>query len=171
MACNSITSLLKSTCEVNNVGGITEIYIMDQEEILTKVIDNTTHTVTTLTVANGYSTFQFNKNVGNFTSEETRDLLVGNNNVKSTISIVLNARSGAKTAAIRTLGEGQRYLSIIVKSTNGTYTIFDDMQLINSNENSGTTRQEGSKYDIVFSNDSDNYPYFVDPTIIQALIL
>ena len=119
---------------------------------------------------NEYSKFSFSRNVGNFTTEETRDLLVGSNVVKSTLTIVLNRREGSKSRAISILGEGQRYLSIIVKAANGTYTHFKDMQLMSSAEDSGTAKTDGSKYTLTFSNEEENYPYFVTPAIVPALL-
>ena len=129
MSCNSILGIPKG-CDDNNIGGIREIYIIDQEDVTSYVIDDAKHTITDITTSGNYETFLFARNVGNFTTEETRDLLVGSNVVKSTLTITLNRREGSKSRAISILGEGQRYLSIIVKSANGTYTHFKDMQLI-----------------------------------------
>lgn len=167
MSCNSILGIPKG-CDDNNIGGIREIYITDQEDVTSYVIDNATHTITGITTSGNYETFAFSRNVGNFTTEETRDLLVGSNVVKSTLTITLNRREGSKSRAISILGEGQRYLSIIVKAANGTYTHFKDMQLMSSAEDSGTAKADGSKYTLTFSNEEENYPYFVTPAIMPT---
>ena len=169
MSCNSILGIPKG-CDGNNIGGIREIYIIDQEDVTSYVIDGATHTITGITASGKYETFTFSRNVGNFTTEETRDLLVGSNVVKSTLTITLNRREGSKSRAISILGEGQRYLSIIVKAANGTYTHFKDMQLMSSAEDSGTAKADGSKYTLTFSNEEENYPYFVTPAIVPALL-
>lgn len=169
MACNSILGIAKG-CEGNNIGGIYEVYIADQEVVTATTISTSAHTITALGVSSDFSTFQFNRNVGNFTTEETRDLLVGSNMVKGTVTLQLNRREGSKSRALSILGEGQRYLAMIVKSADGTYTYFKDMQLISTNEDSGTARADGSKYTVTFSNEDENLPYFVDSAIIAGLI-
>jgi len=166
--CNTIVGIPKG-CDDNNIGGIREIYITDQEDVTSLVVDSANHIITGIT-ASGFEVFTFNRNVGNFVTEETKDLLVGSNTVKGTITLTLNRREGSKSRALSILGEGQRYLAIIVKSADGTYTYFDDMQLISNNEDSGTVKNDGSKYTVTFSNEADNYPYFVDADIIPALI-
>lgn len=169
MACNSLIGILKG-CDANNIGGIYEVYILDQDAVTATTVDTSAHTITTLGTTSDFTTFQFKRNVGNFVTEETRDLLVGSNLVKSTVTLQFNRREGSKSRALSILGEGQRYLAMIVKSADGTYTYFKDMQLISNNEESGTARQDGSKYTVVFSNEDEVYPYFVDSSIIPALI-
>lgn len=169
MACNSLINIPKG-CDANNIGGIYEVYIVDQDAVTATTIDSTAHTITALTSTTDFSIFQFKRNVGNFVTEETRDLLVGSNVVKSTVTLQFNRREGSKSRALSILGEGQRYLAMIVKSADGTYTYFKDMQLISSNEDSGTARADGSKYTVTFSNEESNYPYFVSPSIITPLI-
>jgi hypothetical protein len=44
------------------------------------------------------------------------------------------------------------------------------MQLNGGSESSGTAKAEGSKYDVTLLGEMVTRPYFVDPTIIPALI-
>lgn len=169
MACNSLESILKG-CDSNNVGGIYEIYVIDQDSITATTLSTTAHTVTNFGTTEDFEIFQFKRNVGNFTTEETRDLLVGSNIVKGTITLQFNRREGSKSRALSVLGEGQRYLGVIVKSADGTYTYFKDVQLMSANEDSGTAKADGSKYTVTFTNEEANYPYFVDSAIIADLI-
>ena len=59
---------------------------------------------------------------------------------------------------------------MIVKSADGTYTYFKDMQLMSSNEDSGTARADGSKYTVTFTGEESSYPLFVSASVIPALI-
>lgn len=169
MACNSLISILKG-CDANNIGGIYEVYILDQDAVTATTIDTTAHTITTLGTTSDFSVFNFKRNVGNFVTEETRDLLVGSNVVKSTVTLQFNRREGSKSRALSILGEGQRYLAMIVKSADGSYTYFKDMQLVSNNEDSGTARADGSKYTVTFSGEDEVSPYFVSAALIPSLI-
>lgn len=169
MACNTIIGIPKG-CDANNVGGIYEIYVADQDQVTGLTINTSGHTITTLGTSGSFEVFNFNRNVGNFTTEDTKDMLVSSTVVKGTITLQLNRREGSKSRALSILGEGQRYLAIIVKSADGTFTYFKDMQLMSVNEDSGTARADGSKYTVTFVNEDEVYPYFVDSTIIPALL-
>lgn len=174
MSCaNSINGIPK-TCEPNNIGGIVEIYIIDQESVSATTLNTSGHTLTAIGLSGGdlYETFQFNRNVGSFTTEEATDLLVGSVTHTHTVNMMLHRREGTKSRALQILGEGQRYLSLIVKSADGSYTYFDNMRLQSANETSGVARAEGSMYTVVFTNngDSDHKPYFVDSAIVPALL-
>lgn len=169
--CNSIQSILK-TCEPNNVGGIYTLYIMDQDSVSATTVTTSAHTITAINTISSakYQTFDFKRNVGNFTIEHTEDPITGNGNFKATINITLNRREGVKSRSLQILSEGQRYLSLIILGADGTYTYFDYAQLMSGSENSGTARNEGTNYTLVFSAELDQRPYFVTPAIMTALI-
>jgi len=172
MACTTLNSIMKA-CEGNNIGGIYEVYINDQDEISATTVSTTAHTITAITLSGAvkYSTFQFQRNVGNFTVEPTVDLVNGSTVYKATITLQFNRREGTKSRSLMLLGEGQRYLSIIVKNANGTYSYFDFAQLSGGAEESGAIKEDGSRYTVTFSADLDQRPYFVDPAIITSTII
>jgi hypothetical protein len=170
MACNSILNILKGNCDGNNVGGIYEVYVIDQDSIISTTTSVSAHTITAISASTDFSIFEFKRNVGNFTTEDSKDLLVGSTVIKSTITLQFNRREGSKSRALNVLGEGQRYLAMIVKSADGTFTYFKDMQLMSVNEDSGTARADGSKYTVVFTGEDETTPYFVAPNVIPALI-
>ena len=69
MSCSTITSILKG-CD-NNQGGIQAVYINSQDNVTIPVtVDNATWTVTSVTVADPFIPFEFNRNTGNYTEEE-----------------------------------------------------------------------------------------------------
>jgi hypothetical protein len=169
MACNTITSILNG-CSGNNSGGIFEAYIIDQDSITGSTVS--AHTVTTVTLAGSdkYATFQFKRNVGNAVTTPTIDLINGSTYFSSTISIVLHKREASKSASLQILGEGQRYLNLIIKDANGKYWMYDDAQLNGGDEDSGTARADGSKYTITFLSEMENRPYEVSSGIIAGLL-
>jgi hypothetical protein len=167
--CNEIESIL-SSCDGNNSGGIFEAYIIDQDRVTGTTVS--AHTVTAVALSGSalYSTFQFKRNVGNAVTTPTIDLINGSTFYSSTISLVLHRREASKSAALQILGEGQRYLNIILKDANGKYWMYDDAQLNGGDEDSGTSRGDGSKYTITFLAEDDVRPYEVDSGIIAALL-
>jgi hypothetical protein len=175
MPCTTLQSLSKASCEPNNIGGITALYIMDQENIAATglTITLSSNTITAIVPNPGntkFATVDFKRNVGNFTVEHVEDLVTGNGNYKATINITLNRREGVKSRSLQILGEGQRFLTIIALGADGTYTHFDFAQLASGSENSGTARADGTNYTLVFTAELNQRPYFVAPGIMPALI-
>lgn len=167
--CKAIQSIL-SGCDGNNSGGIFEAYILDQTELSATTVTGHTVTAVTLDALAKYSTFQFKRNVGNVVTTPTIDLINGSTYYSSTITIVLHKREAAKSASLEILGEGQRYLNVIIKDANGKYWMYNDVQLNGGDEDSGTARADGSKYTVTFLGEDEHRPYEVDPDIIPALL-
>ncbi len=173
MACQSLNSIMKTGCEGNNIGGIYEVYINDQNEISGITIDNATHTITGITLSGlvKYSTYQFGRNVGSTVIEPAVDLINGSTVFNATITLQFNRREGSKSRSLMLLSEGQRFLSIIVKNAAGNYSYYDYAQLSGGAEDSGTVKEDGSKYTVTFAASMDQRPYFVDPTLIDDTII
>lgn len=168
MACNSIQDILKG-CD-NNAGGIYEAYIIDQDSISEYFVVESTHTITGMTTSEDFSTFQFKRNVGNLVVTPTIDLVNGSTFYTATLTLAFHKREGYKSRSLQVLGEGQRYLGIIIKDANGIYWFLDHAQLNGGDETSGTAKADGSKYEVTFVAEMDNRPYVVDASIIASLI-
>jgi hypothetical protein len=169
MACNALINLLKA-CDENNLGGIYAIYAIDTDSVTATTISTSAHTITALGTIESFNTFEFKRNTGNWVSEQATDLLVGSNVYNSTLTLQFSRRQGTVSRALTVLAEGNRFLDIIVKGADGQFTYLDHMQLNGGSESSGTNKAEGSKYDVTFLGEMVQRPYFVDPSIIAALI-
>lgn len=168
MSCTTITSILKS-CS-NNQGGIFSVYINDTENITNMTVSDTTHTISAITASTVFSTFEFNRNVGNVTIEPKIDLINGSTYYEAKLTLVFNRREAAKSRALTILAEGQRFLDIIFLDANGLYWYLDHAQLDGGAEETGTARADGSKYTVSFMAQMSNRPYLVDSTIVPPLI-
>ena len=167
--CNNLQTILNS-CD-NNSGGIYEMYIVDQDSVQSTTLDATAHTITAITLdSDTYSSFQFKRNVGNAVTTPTIDLNNGSTFYSSTVSVVLHRREASKSRSLQILGEGQRYLNIIIKDANGVYWNYNHAQLNGGDEDTGTSRADGSKYSITFLSDMENRPYAVEASIISGLL-
>lgn len=168
MACTTLEDIVKG-CD-NNIGGITAVYVNDMDNITSTTEDDATWTVTAQTVSARYQTFEFRRNVGNFTEDAAIDLANGSSFITQVINLMLHRREAAKSRALKIAGEGQRDLAIIVKDANAKYWYFPYSQLTAVGEGSGTAKADGSKYSVAFTAENEFLAKEVDSTIIDALL-
>jgi len=168
MACNSLTSILKS-CS-NNQGGIYAVYINETDNVTGTTVVSSAWTISQIGTTADFTTFEFSRNVGSVSIDPKIDLINGSTYFEATVSLVFHRREAAKSRALQILGEGQRYLDLIVLDANGTYWYIDHAQLSGGVEETGTVKADGSKYTVTFVAQMDNRPYAVDSTIVPALI-
>jgi hypothetical protein len=171
MACTAIENIVRG-CD-NNIGSITKIFINDLENVTvdpTTDIDLATWTITAITVTADFEEFEFRRNTSNYTEEAAIDLINGSSFVTQTINLMFHRREGAKSRAIKILGEGQRDLALVVGDANGKYWYFPKAQLTAVAEGSGTAKADGSKYSITFVAENEFLAKEVDPTIIAGLL-
>lgn len=172
MACTTIEEIIKG-CD-NNIGSITELYLNDQSEVIidpTTDIDFATWMITAITTTAPFEVFEFRRNTSNYTEEAAIDLINGSSFVTQTINLMFHRREGAKSRAIKILGEGQRDLAGVVKDGNGKYWYFEKLQVTAYGEGSGTAKADGSKYSLVLTAEAENLAYEVDPDIIAGLLV
>ena len=168
MACTTLEDIVKG-CD-NNIGGITAVYINDQDNI-TAVTENTsTWEVTAITQTARFQTIEFRRNVGSFTEEAAIDFANGSSFVTATINLMLHRREALVSRKIKIMGEGQRDLAVIVKDANGKYWYFPFSQVSAVAEGSGTAKADGSKYAVTLIAENEFLAKEVDPDIIPALL-
>ena len=168
MACNTLTSILKG-CD-NNIGGITSIYINDQDNMVGEIL-TTDWVITDFgTITNPFVPFEFRRNTGMYTEEAAIDLVNGSSFVTQTVTLIFHRREAAKSKAIKILGEGQRDLALVVGDANGKYWYFPKAQLTAVAEGSGTAKADGSKYSITFVAENEALAFEVDATLIPDII-
>lgn len=169
MACNTLVSILKG-CD-NNIGGITSIYINDQDNVDTSLIDVTDYVITDFgTLAAQFVPFEFRRNTGMYTEELANDLVNGSQYYTQTVTLIFHRREAAKSKAIKILGEGQRDLALVVGDANGKYWYFPKAQLTTVTEGSGTAKADGSKYSISLVAENEFLAYEVAAAIIPDII-
>jgi hypothetical protein len=167
MSCNNLENIL-SACALNS-GGIYEFYYVDQSAITDVTIDPLTYVVTSITSSTAFNKIEFARNTGNFVENGTNDPINGSNVVEQIITLMLNRRQALTSRALKIAGEGNRYLSIIVKDANGLFWYFDYVTLTATGEGSGTLKADGSKYSVTFTAQANALAPEVDDSIIPAL--
>lgn len=167
MSCNTLEEIVKAC--TNNLGGIYKMFVADQEAYEGMTVDDATWTITALLHSDPFIEVEFKRYVGNYTEEEANSDENGSTIVTQTINLPLQRREGAKSRALKIMGEGQRYLQIIVLDGNGKYWYFPYMQLTAVAEGSGTAKADGSKYAVTFVGINDQLAYEVDATVIETI--
>ena len=150
--CTTLTGIAKS-CS-NNLGGITDVWIYDSEDVTITSASGTVSAIVLEALATGEK-FVFNRNTGNFTEEFASDLVNGSSFYTQTINLMFHKREASKSQALNILAEGQRDLCVILKDANGLYWVCNLAQLTTIGEGSGTAKADGSKYSAVLVAESE----------------
>lgn len=155
--CTAFSGVAKS-CS-NNVGGITQVWLYDTEDV-TAIVD-TAGTISSMTLGTGDAgqTYIIKRNTSNFTEEAAIDLVNGSTFVTQTLNLMFHRREAAKSYEIQLLGEGQRDLLAVVLDANGIYWVMDNLQLSAVGEGSGTAKADGSKYSLAFTGEATEYAW------------
>ena len=164
--CTALNGVSKS-CD-NNVGGITGVWIYDQEDVTGVVDSNGTLTAAVLGTGDAGQSFVIKRNTSNYTEEAAIDLVNGSSFITQTINLMFHRREAAKSYAIQILGEGQRDLFLVLKDANGKYWVGENFQLSAVGEGSGTAKADGSKYSVTFVAENVEYLYEADLATLQA---
>ena len=171
MSCEALETIVKS-CD-NNSGGIYKVWINQQDEI-DQVDVNTSLGWTidqiTLVTPTNFTEFEIRRNTGSYTEEAAIDLVNGSSYYTKTITLMFHRRDQSKSQAIKILGAGQQYLSVILQDANGKYWYFPYMQLTGAAEGSGTARADGSKYSVTLTSEEEYLSYEVTEAAVLAVI-
>jgi len=168
MACTTLEDIIKG-CD-NNIGGITAIYINDQDNITSVTENTTTWMITAVSQTARFQTWEFRRNVGSFVETDTIDLANGSSYISAVINLMLHRMEATVSRQLKIAGEGQRDLAIIVKDANANYWYFPYAQLTSVEANSGTAKADGSKYTVAFTAENEFLAKEVDSSIIASLL-
>jgi hypothetical protein len=164
--CSALEAVLKN-CD-NNTGGIYQAWViaMDELDVVTTSTTFPDWEVTAITTL-GSPAAQFvnlfvRRNTSNYTEDTAADLINGSTFVTQTVNLVFHRREMAKSHALKILGSGQQYLSVVVLDANGKYWYFPFMQLTATGEGSGTARADGSKYTLTLVAENEFLAYEVN---------
>jgi hypothetical protein len=169
MACSTLENIALG-CQ-NNVGGVYALYVTDQSNVTATTVNSATHTVTAITNIDAYNVIDFKRYAGKLEESTEINDLNGSQITTQTITLSLTRREGVKSRALQLLGEGSRYLNIIVLDGNGKYWYVPFAQLTTIAGGTGQVKTDGSKYELTFVAMNDNLAYEVDSAIVPALLV
>lgn len=171
MACSTLEEILKG-CE-NNIGGIYTAYVFDMDDIDSFTEDPATWTITDLTLLSHTPalSFEFKRNTSDYLDEAQIDLVNGSTFYKKTVNLMFHRREAVKSRALKVLGEGQRYLGIVVGDANGLFWYFPYMQLSANTGGSGKAKADGSNYNVTLVGEDEFLAKVVPADIAAALLI
>ena len=170
MACTQILAGITLDC-ASSVGGIKEVYIANYDDVTVDEFDGEMITSIRLSGNTKFKKYEFRKQTGSMTSTLNVDETAGVNYVSTELNLVFTKMETAKRIEIAALSVGQ--LAVIVKDGNNKYWYLgynDYVSATAGSANTGTAKGDSNNYSITLKDESDSYPYEVDPTIIDDLL-
>lgn len=176
MSCASYTlNGLARDCS-QSMGGITEVYIANYEDVLPVAVSENTDgskgKITSVELAEGKSFYKYvlRKGAGSFTSNATIDNANGVNYVTTDLTFNMLRMDTAKRIEMTALSVNE--LAVIVKDANGTYWYLGKDNAVTASAGTGATgtaRTDGNMYTITLQDESATYPYEVDAAVMETL--
>ena len=118
-----------------------------------------------------FKRYSFAKNTGSLTSNYNIDAASGVKYVTTDLLLQFNRMETAKRVEITALALGD--LAIIVKDANGKYWYLGKDEPVNASAGdgqTGTARGDANRYTITLQDESQEMPYEVDSSIVEALV-
>lgn len=170
MACFSLNGGIAADCNTS-MGGIKKVFLMDASVI--PVLSGTdVQTVTEIsgtTTANTFS-FHFKKNTGSMTSTLTVDAANGVNFVSTALALQFTRMEATKRASIAALVKSE-VKAVVVDSNNNAWLLgYDEpVAVTEGTGQTGQAKTDGNFYSLTLTDESRDFPYFVDPSVIAEL--
>lgn len=170
MSCSQTLSGLAKDCSAN-AGGIVEVYLANFEDVTAKTI--TDDKISAITMASGatFKVYRFPKNTGSLTS--SYNIGDGDNKyVSSDLVMQFTRMETAKRIEVTALAMSD--LVALVRDKNGKvwYLGYDEPVTLGdgTDATTGTQRSDLNRYQVTLHDESAEYPYEVDASIIANLI-
>lgn len=170
MACVSFSGGIPKDCE-NNIGGLTELYLTDFDNITSYVQTGGTVSSIIMASASFFHEFVFNRNSATFQEDLVKSVEAGSALFEQTLTVTIPRRDVAKRNRLALLT--QRDLAVIFKDSNGLYWYpgqDEAMYLGESTSTSGTAKADGSNYVITLKGFEIDRAYGVSASIVTALV-
>lgn len=167
MSCTNTLIGLASSCK-NELGGISEAYFIDFEQVENVAISG--GSVTALTLAEGakFKTYKFDENVSNWTS--TRSVNNGIGVYNAVINLQFKTLEAAKNVEVSALAEG--HLAGIIKNRSGRYFFFGKDGYLTSNDSAsaetGTNFDDFNGYNLVLNGQSAYFPFEISADLFNT---
>lgn len=171
MACTPVSfNGLARNCEANS-GGVKVVYIVDRSYVTDiEVTDNMIKGIT-LSTEKKFKAFNFKKGAASLTSTATIDPSTGVSFITSVLSMQF-----AKMETVKRIEMSSMILAdmaVIVLDNNGKYWFlgYDNYAYAtNATGETGAQRTDANQYTIEISDESEDLPYEIDPTIIANIV-
>ena len=168
MAYNSCTSVTLSSIDARcdgSIGGIKRILIVNKQDIVAAEVNSATGKIDVITLAadKKFQQWLFRRNTGSYTSTVTSDAAIGNTSVTTEVSLQFSRAEAEKRLAIQSAINAGAV--IIVEDSYGEYLYLgydNEVYITNAVMQSGTAASDLSGFTLTFTDESAEFPHFVD---------
>ena len=182
MSCNSLTLKgYNASCDTSK-GGIQEVYLIEYDQVSSVTVSATTAgtntgatsdyiTAIALSGTSKFKTYKFRKETASMTSNLTVDNANGLNYVATELTMLFTRMEAVKRLEVVNMSMGE--VAAIVLDSNGHYWYLGYNEGVTASAGAGQTGQaksDGNYYSVTLTDNSDEFPYEVDPSIISALL-
>lgn len=170
MPCIQTLSGLTRDCS-SNMGGIVEALIANYDDVTGVTVSDGIISTISMASAAKFKRYSFAKNTGSLTSNYNIDAASGVKYVTTDLLLQFNRMETSKRVEITALALGD--LAIIVKDANGKYWYLGKDEPVNASAGdgqTGTARGDANRYTITLQDESQEMPYEVDSSIVEALV-
>ena len=170
MSCIQTLSGLTRDCS-SNMGGIVEALIANYADVTGVTVSDGIISAISMASSAKFKRYSFAKNTGSLTSNYNIDAASGVKYVTTDLLLQFNRMETSKRVEITALALGD--LAIIVKDANGKYWYLGKDEPVNASAGdgqTGTARGDANRYTITLQDESQEMPYEVDSSIVDALV-
>ena len=170
MPCIQTLSGLTRDCS-SNMGGIVEALIANFDDVTGVTVSDGIISTISMASSAKFKRYSFAKNTGSLTSNYNIDAASGVKYVTTDLLLQFNRMETSKRVEITALALGD--LAIIVKDANGKYWYLGKDEPVNASAGdgqTGTARGDANRYTITLQDESQEMPYEVDSSIVEALV-
>ena len=171
MACTPQTfNGLARNCDANS-GGVRVVYIANRSDVATVSLSEDKIGTITMADTKKFHAYNFKKGAASLTSTATIDPATGANFVTSVLSMRFAKMETTKRIEMSALTLAD--MVVIVLDNNGKYWFlgYDNYAYAtNATGETGAQRTDANQYTIEISDESEGFPYEVDPTIIADIV-
>lgn len=170
MACSQTLAGIVKDCSPS-MGGILEAYAISYDDVKTVSAEDGIIKTISLETSAKFKKYAFRKETSYFTSTRNIDHTTGNNSVSTEIYLLFPRMETTKRIEMEALSLAG--LCLICKDANGKYWFFgkDDEVLASAGDaKSGTARGDRNGYSVTLTDNSLEYPYEVDASIVSGLV-
>lgn len=173
MSCNSYSlSGIELGCK-DNMGGIKQVWLIDESDVTTVALNSDNTEIATITLASDakFKSYRFRKGTANMTSTATSDEANGTFSVQSDVALQFNKMETAKRTEIMAMCLGN--MKGIVLDNNGKYWFLGKDQAISASAASGETGTafgDFGGYKVTLTDNSKEMPYEIPANVAEELL-
>lgn len=173
MACNSYTlNGIELGCK-DHMGGIKQVWLIDESDITAVTLNTENTEIATITVATSaqFKAYKFRKGTANMVSTATSDEANGTFSVQTDIALQFNKMETAKRTEIMAMCLGN--MKGIVLDNNGKYWFVGKDQPISASAASGETGTaftDFGGYKVTLTDNSKEMPFEIPASVAEELL-